>query len=90
MPCGGGGGGGDVPPSPEERFSPTTGISPEMDQRERWIEWVRVRERESERKRAKVIADLVAAACRPPRGRRRARRSPQPSFVVSIDHRCEF
>ena len=50
VPCGGG---GDVPPSPEERFSPTTGISPEMDQRERWIEWVRERERESEEERGR-------------------------------------
>ena len=34
-------------PTPEaERVSPpTTGISPEMDQRERWIEWVKERVR---------------------------------------------
>ena len=69
-------------PSPEERASPATDISPEMDQRERWIEWVKVRGRDGERKKV-IIADLVArrrvvAHCLP------RRRSPARSLSASI------
>ena len=72
-------------PSPEERASPATDISPEMDQRERWIEWVKARGRDGGKN--VIIADLVV--------HRRRRPLPPPSavarpLVVGIDHRRDF